>query len=83
MDATVFVLEPRNDWNYDGYSPFCMNDFKERKAPFMVIDPTGEEPWYYQAVNNFDSFAIYMGDSVEIDWSKIGGTVIGFKDYRS
>lgn len=78
----VSVLEPENDWNYGGNSPFCMNDFKERKAPFMVIDSTGEERWYSQAVNNFDKFAIYMGDLAEIDWDKIGGTVIGFEDYR-
>lgn len=35
-----------------------------------------------QAVNNFANFAIYMGDSAEIDWNRIGGTVIGFEDYR-
>lgn len=78
----VSVLEPGNDWNYGGNSPFSMDDFKERKAPFMVIDSTGEEQWYSQAVKNFDNFAIYMGDSAEIDWGKIGGTVIGFDDYR-
>lgn len=79
----VSVLEPGNDWNYHGNSPYCMNDFKERKAPFMVIDPAGEELYYSRAVNNFDTFAIYMGDSAEIDWDKLGGTVIGFEDYRS
>ena len=74
---SVSVLEPADDWNYHGNSPFCMDDFKERKAPFLVIDPTGEEQYYSKCVNKKDVFGIFMGDRFEdIDWDALHGTVI-------
>ena len=39
----VSVLEPQDDWHYHGNSPFSMDDFKERKAPILVINSTSEE----------------------------------------
>ena len=54
-----------------------MDDFKERKAPFLVIDPTGEEQYYSKCVNKKDVFGIFMGDRFEdIDWDALHGTVI-------
>ena len=47
----VSVLEAEDDWHYNGNSPFCMDDFKDRKAPILVIDPTGEELLYSLAAN--------------------------------
>lgn len=31
------VYEPADDWNYQGNSPFCKDDFKQRKAPCLII----------------------------------------------
>ena len=73
----VSVLEPADDWNYHGNSPFCIDDFKERKTPFLVIDPTGEEQYYSKCVNKEDVFGIFMGDKFEdINWDALHGTVM-------
>ena len=73
----VSVLEPADDWNYHGNSPFCMDDFKERKTPFLIIDPTGEEQYYSKCVNKEDVFGIFMGDRFEdIDWDSLHATVM-------
>ena len=54
-----------------------MDDFKERKAPILVIDPTGEERYYSQCVNKENIFAIFMGDRFEdIDWDSLHATVM-------
>ena len=73
----VSVLEPQDDWHYHGNSPFSMDDFKERKAPILVIDPTGKEQYYSQCVNKENIFAIFMGDRFEdIDWDSLHATVM-------
>ena len=33
----VQVLEPADDWRYEGNSPYCKNDFKEGKVPCIVV----------------------------------------------
>ena len=73
----VSVLEPSDDWNYHGNSPFCMDDFKERKAPILVIESTGEKQYYSRCVNKENIFAIFMGDRFEdIDLDSLHATVI-------
>lgn len=73
----VSVLEAEDDWHYHGNSPFCMNDFKERKAPILIIDITGEEEFYSLAVNKKDVYEIFMGDRFEnIPWETLGGIVM-------
>lgn len=70
----VSVLEPQDDWHYHGNSPFCMEDFKERKAPILAIDVTGEEQFYSECVNKENVFGVFMGDKFEdIDWESLGG----------
>lgn len=65
----VSVLEARDDFNYHGNSPFSKEDFKNRKAPILIIDSTGEERWYSECVNNKKLFRVYMGDKFEdIPW---------------
>ena len=68
----IDVFEAADDWHYHGNSPFCMNDFKERKAPILVLYKRKDEyDWgndYSQLIggensNNFHK--IYMGDSLE------------------
>jgi hypothetical protein len=42
--ATVYfpfeydVAEPSDDWHYNGNSPFCKEDFKNKKAPCIVAN---------------------------------------------
>ena len=77
FDLDVSVMEPKDDYHYKGNSPFSMDDFQERKAPFLAIDVTGKETCYSQCVNKEEIFAIYMGDRIEdIDWSSLGATII-------
>ena len=67
-----------DDYNYHGNSPFCMDDFKERKVPFMIIDTTGEEIYYSKALLNNKNTFVFMGDDVDkIQWDKLNGTIIG------
>ncbi len=73
----VSVLEAEDDWHYNGNSPFCIDDFKDRKAPILVIDPTGEEVFYSLAANKEEIYGIFMGDRFEnIPWETLGGIVI-------
>ena len=73
----VSVLEAEDDWHYNGNSPFCMDDFKDRKAPILVIDPTGEEVFYSLVANREEIYGIFMGDRFEdTPWETLGGIVI-------
>lgn len=73
----VSVLEAQDDWHYHGNSPFCMDDFKNRKAPILAIDVTGEEKFYSLGVNKEDVYGIFMGDRFEdTPWEELGGIVI-------
>lgn len=66
------VLEAAGDYHYKGNSPFSLNDFRYRKAPILIIDPTGSER-YYSKCQNKDVFKLYMGDKFEdIDWENLG-----------
>ena len=72
------ILEPCDDYNYHGNSPFCMDDFKERKVPFMIIDTTGEEMYYSKALLNNKNAFVFMGNNIDkIQWDKLNGTIIG------
>jgi len=52
--ATVFipfeyaVLTPESDWHYNCNSPFCKEDFKNRKAPCLVIVKRKYDYCYYE-----------------------------------
>lgn len=65
----VNVLEAQDDYRYNGNSHFCMNDFKEKKAPILIVDVAGNENYYSKCVNKEDVFGIFMGDRFEdINW---------------
>lgn len=73
----VEILEACNDYHYRGNSPFCKDDFKERKAPMLIIDPTGDAIYYSQSLGNENLFKIYMGDTFEdIDWENLGAVIL-------
>lgn len=73
----VSVLEAQDDWHYHGNSPFCMDDFKYRKAPILAIDVSGEEKHYSLGVNKEEVYGIFMGDRFEdTPWESLGGGVM-------
>lgn len=83
FDVETSVLEPKDDYHYNRNSPFSMNDFKERRAPFLIIDPTGDEQCYSKAARNVDTIGIYMGDKFDdIDWDAIHGHIMHVRVQR-
>jgi len=50
------VLEPRDDWHYNGNSPWSKEDMKNRKCPCIIIVPEDKDRW------NDDTFGDYMSD---------------------
>lgn len=61
------VIEPADDWKYNGNSPYCKDDFKNNEAPCLII---GNDEEYYdlsfmhnQASKNI--YKIYFNDSIE------------------
>lgn len=45
VDLNLDVLTPEGDWHYRGNSPFCKEDFKNRKAPCVVIPYEYKYSW--------------------------------------
>ena len=65
FNYNVSVLEAKDDYHYNGNSPFCMDDFKERKIPMLIIDLTGRERYYSECVDKENVCKIFMGDKFE------------------
>lgn len=61
----VSVMEAKDDYHYNGNSPFCMNDFKERKVPILIIDASGEERYYSECINKENVNKVFMGDNLK------------------
>jgi hypothetical protein len=69
----VDILEPENDWRYQGNSPYCKEDFKNRVAPIFIAYYRDENEWpandYYSrfmgADNSNKILKWYMGDNFE------------------
>lgn len=52
------VTEPADDWHYGGNTPYCKEDFKNGKAPcLLLIPPTEADVWW-----NMDDFSRFMGN---------------------
>ena len=67
----INVQEAADDWHYNGNSPYCMNDFKERKAPILVCQKVADGSWgedYHRLIGaenkEKEFFKIYMGDEI-------------------
>lgn len=74
----VSVMEPCADWHYNHNSPFCMDDFKERKIPIFIIDPAGVEEYYTDCLNKTKLPFIFMGDKFEeIDFGSMHAFIMG------
>ena len=81
--ATIFipfdyaVLEPASDWHYNMNSPFCKEDFKNRKAPCVVIEKYHDGWWddfcYSTSALNDNAIKFYFEDKMlpgtyALDW---------------
>ena len=64
----MMVVEPSNDWNYSGNSPFSKEDFKDRKAPRVCIyypsNPWDDLP-YSRVMADENVCRVYYGDLAE------------------
>ena len=66
----MVVTEPSDDWFYRGNSPYCKNDFKERKAPCLVVYIPLEHEYffdleYHKLIGNDKALKIYYGDTLD------------------
>lgn len=69
------VVEPQDDWRYEYESnnrEYCMNDFKERKLPFLIVVPDGLYEPYIQDFFSFVGadipgvYKFYLGDNEQV-----------------
>lgn len=62
----IWVTEPADDWHYNGNSPYSKDDFKNRKAPCLLIGDLGDD-WqdeYSIQLGNTNLLHIYYGDKL-------------------
>ena len=53
------VLEPKDDWRYQGNSPFCKDDMRDRQVPCIIVIPQSEDKYSYVD----EAFSLYMGSA--------------------
>ena len=41
------ILEPADDWSYDGNSPYSKEDFKKRRCCVLIVEPEQESKGYF------------------------------------
>ena len=68
----TFVTEASDDWHYGGNSPYCKEDFKDRKAPCLIVYEKNEDEKYYHSTPEYSfllgderALKIYYGDSIK------------------
>ena len=76
------VLTAEDDWTYNGNSPYCKNDFKQNKAPCIVVCKTSDWADVYSKLigdNSDNTLKIYF-NTEEADIikqiTKFGGIII-------
>ena len=61
----VSVLEPCSDIYLCGTSPYSKNDLKDRTCPCFVIDISGKQFCYKDALLSGSTLCVYFGDKLE------------------
>lgn len=63
------VLEPADDWHYRDNSPFCKEDFMNRKAPCIIVVPNQPDTWndncYSELCGSENVIKFFYGDSID------------------
>ncbi len=60
------LFEPKDDWTYQGNSPYCKEDFVRKDAPILVI-ASSDDYWdaqYSRCIGSKNVFKVYMGDPI-------------------
>ena len=66
VDLNLNVCTPDTDWHYSGNSPFCKEDFKNKKAPCVVIPyESGWNACYSIWALSNDAFKFYFEDEMK------------------
>ena len=85
----IQVLAAEDDWHYQGNEPFCKNDYKDMKAPCLVIvndsDPYQMGWSYSEKIGDKSSWRIYFNDTLEETLEKTKeyhGVVINEESYN-
>ena len=75
------VLTPENDYHYNGNSPYCKNDFKENKAPCMIITTKNDyNTSYSERYSGVGDLFIYFNteyNKLREQIRQFGGTFMG------
>ena len=78
------LLDPEQDWRYNGDVPYCKNDFKARTAPCAVLLPpeVAESDWdacYSRYMGTEKGVRFYYGDDMDMlvqNLERHGGVVL-------
>ena len=76
------VLTAEDDWTYNGNSPYCKNDFKQNKAPCIVVCKTSDWADVYSKLigdNSDNTLKIYFNteeDKIIKQITDFGGIII-------
>lgn len=67
VDWELSVLTPDKDWHYQMNSPFCKKDFKNRKAPCIIISRSDNwlEECYSEKLGDDSTIKFYFEDKME------------------
>ena len=79
---SALVLEPAGDWHYNGNSPYCKDDMKNRRCPCIVVvgkklvDENWEDYYSYWAASDADGvIKFYFGDLIDQPDGSPGGHI--------
>ena len=84
----VDILEAKNDCEYQGNSPYCKKDFKDRIAPIFIVYLLDENEWSWDrcysrfmgADNSNKILKFYLGDDIHIVLEGISEKVLPHRD---
>lgn len=87
----VDVLEAKDDWGYQGNSPYSKENFKDRLAPIFITYWLDEGEWSWDkcysrfqgADNSNKIFKFYMGDNFHSIIAGMSKKVLPYWDIKS
>ena len=66
------VLEPSEDYTFEGNSPYCKDDMKARRVPCIIAIPISDDDYYWRYENCFNfvladarTVKFYFGDKMD------------------
>lgn len=77
IKTTHLILEPADDMDYNGNSPFCKEDFRDKNVPFVVI--CRNDGWWYsysEEVERDDTIKLYFNEPLTSVLEKLDDLII-------